>query len=255
MRKRPMLTMFVAATMTLAPIPSMAAEADPANLPNVAQPSPLLGAPSQSAVPSQDAASLQGTPSHVANLRELDALHSQIALLKAQLEIAKLKQGITDAGKPSGAGSALPGGGFHSPFGAAAPTNPLQGASPLQAASLPRVLSISGSGGNLSALLSMPDGGEMLVRPGMKLAGGMAVRRITANGVEVSGRHGLEGLPFAPGQASSGQGERTISSPSFAAPTFASPVSLPPMGGLPGSVPPMGPGAPQAGVPSADGGE
>ena len=240
------LTIPMLAILTLVAIPSMAAEAAPEKLPNVAPPSPLLGAPSQAVTPSPD---IDAVASDVANLRELDALHSQIALLKAQLEIAKLKQGITDAGKPGGAGSAMTGGGFPQQFsGMPAPMNSSRNAR------LPEVLSISGSGGNLSALLSMPDGGEMLVRPGMKIAGDMAVRGITANGVEVSGRHGLEGLPFASGQGSSGQGARNISSPSSPAMPFASP-SMPPMG-MPGAFSPMGAGAPpSARIPSAGGGE
>jgi len=196
-----------------------------------------------------DSARDVGSPP-VANLHELDVLHSQIALLKAQLEIAKLKQGITDAGRPSGASGPSSTGGIPSafPMGSSISQSPGQ-------ARLPQVLSISGSGANLSALLSMPGGGETLIRSGAKIAGGFTVRSITANGVEVSGRHGLEGLPFAAGAASSGQGigipqgVRNIPSPSF-----ASPVSMPPMGGMPGAAPGMGGNAPLQGANPLQGG-
>jgi type IV pilus biogenesis protein PilP len=184
-------------------------------------------------------------------------------LLKAQLEIAKLKQGITDAGRPSGTSGPSPTGGIPSAFPMGASISPAAGP-----ARLPQVLSISGSGANLSALLSMPNGGETLVRPGTKIAGGFTVRGITANGVEVSSRlaadrHGLEELPFAAGAASSGQGIGTTQGAmGIPSPSFASPVSMPPMGGMPGATPGMGGNALlqganplQDGAPALGGGE
>lgn len=228
------LTIPMLAILTLATIPSITAEADTENLSNVAQPSPPLSAPSQNAA------------SNGVSLRELDALHSQIALLKAQLEIAKLKQGITDAGKTAGAGSAMTGGFPRQLSGMPSPTDFSQNAS------IPEVLSISGSGSNLSAVLSLPHGGELPVRPGMKV-GELVVRSITANGVEVSGKHGVETLPFASGQGSSAQGAQNFQTPLSPSAPFISPISMP--SGMPGAPKPIGAVPPSGGIPSPDGGE
>ncbi|MHB8850086.1 MAG: type IV pilus biogenesis protein PilP [Acidithiobacillus ferriphilus] len=237
----------VSASTIASPLPKAAPSAGPTRLQDVS--------PSQS-------------PGHssVATIGELDVMYSQIVLLKGQLAVAKLKRGITDAGNPSGtAGTPLQGVNIPSAFPMG--TTPLQGANPLQAAGtedLPQVLSISGSGNDLTAQIAMPSGGETLVQTGAKVAGGFTVRSITANGVEVSGKRGLESLPFAPSRngfpASQGSGDGTPTS--FTPPSFAPPVSMPvpganpPMGGMPGSgAPGMGRGSPQAGVSSVGGGE
>ena len=208
--------------------------------------------------------------SSVATVGELDALYSQIAMLKGQLAVVKLKHGITEAGKPSGDegtpfqnANQSPYGGIPSAFPMG--TSPLQGASPSQGANslraartedLPQVLSISGSGTDLTAQIAMPSGGETLVQTGAKVAGGFTVRSITAHGVNVSGKHGLESLPFAP----SGNGFPEPQGAGDGTPTFAPPVSMlvpganPPMGVMPGSdAPGMGRGSPQAGVSSVGG--
>uniref|UniRef100_E6QB51 Type IV pilus biogenesis protein PilP n=1 Tax=mine drainage metagenome TaxID=410659 RepID=E6QB51_9ZZZZ len=209
--------------------------------------------------------------SSVATVGELDALYSQIALLKGQLAVAKLKHGITEAGKPSGdegtpfqSTNQSPYGGIPSAFPMG--TSPLQGASPSQRAAriegLPQVLSISGSGTDLTAQIAMPSGGETLVQTGAKVAGGFTVRSITAHGVNVSGKHGLESLPFAPSgngfPEPQGSGDGTPTS--FPPPSFAPPASMPapganpPMGGMPGSgAPGMGRESPQSGVSSIGG--
>jgi type IV pilus biogenesis protein PilP len=236
----------VSASAIASPLPKAAPSAGPTRL--------------QVASPSQGSGH-----SSVATVGELDALYSQIALLKGQLAVAKLKHGITDAGNPSGtAGTPLQGVNIPSAFPMG--TSPLQGANHLQAAGtedLPRVLSISGSGTDLTAQIAMPSGGETLVQTGTTVAGGFTVRSITANGVNVSGKHGLESLPFAPSRdgfpESQGSGDGTPTS--FTPPSFAPPVSMPvpgatpSMGGMPRSgAPGMGSG-PQADVSSVGGGE
>ena len=240
----------------------------------IASPLPQA-APSASPIRLQDVSPSQG-PGHssVATVGELDALYSQIALLKGQLAVAKLKHGITEAGKPSGdegtpfqSANQSPYGGIPSAFPMG--TSPLQGASPSQRAAgtkdLPQVLSISGSGTDLTAQIAMPSGGETMVQTGAKVARGFTVRSITAHGVTVSGKHGLESLPFAPSRDGfpGSQGSGNSNTTSFTPPSFAPPVSMPmpgvnplqgaspPMGDMPGSdAPGMGKGSPQASVSS-----
>lgn len=254
-------------------------------------PASAIASPLPKAAPSADPTRLQDVspsqgPGHssVATVGELDALYSQIALLKGQLAVAKLKHGITEAGKPSGDGGTPFQSANQSPYGGIPSTfpmgvSPLQGANPLRGAHslpaaeserLPQVLSISGSGSDLTAQIAMPSGGETLVQTGAKVAGGFTIRSITAHGVYVSGKHGLESLPFAPSRNGFPSSQRSADGTptSFTPPSFAPPVSMPmpganpvpganpPMGGMPGSgAPGMGRGSPQAGVSSVGGGE
>lgn len=125
---------------------------------------------------------------------ELDALHSKIALLKEQLAIAKLQHGIAEVKKNPDKGPQQP---IYT-----GPSVPVPSTSPIIAekTNLPHVLSIAGTGTDLVATLALPaDSGEISVHTGAKVTGGFTVRSITANGVEVVGKHGLKTLPFASG--------------------------------------------------------
>ncbi|MDD2859892.1 MAG: type IV pilus biogenesis protein PilP [Acidiphilium sp.] len=164
------------------------------------------------------------TPS--TTISQLDALHDQIAVLKQQLQIAKLKAGISDAGKSgSGASAATPTGfpgiGYGQPRQSAPVTSAPQ-------ASMPRVVSIDGRGSSLSAVLMMPDGGEVVATPGLGLGDGLTVHDVTASGVRVMKAGNLLPLPFISTQAS------TQASPEPVAPvSVPTPLAYPPS--LPGA--------------------
>lgn len=107
---------------------------------------------------------------------ELGQIQSEIAILKAKLELAKLKSGIS---KSSGGGAVL----AQEPEGA-----------------LPQVMTVQGMGNDLTADIALPDGGVQTVRKGSPL-GNMRVVSVTRDGVSVS-RHGrVETLPFSDGGA------------------------------------------------------
>lgn len=193
---------------------------------------PLQGAtPLQGANPLQIAAPLQGAMSDNptdGTAGQIDALNVRIAVLEAQLKIAKLQASIKKAkdGKPTASTGA---------------------ASPESRATLPRVESISGAGSRLSAMVSLPDGGRRIVTPGSRLPGGLVVRSVTKNGVEVSGKRGTEWLSFlngsASGDASSSQGVNQTPSPMFGS-SAGSPFPLQGVNPMGANPPPMGmPGA------------
>lgn len=135
---------------------------------------------------------------------ELSALTSQIAILKAQAAIANLKQQIAQTKRTTldsaGQGDVPPSataGQIDNP----APTD--------ENANLPRILSISGEGKRLSALLLTPEGGEVEVKPGTPLGNGIIVQSlltdavyITKNGYFIAlpfARSGVSNSPYAPG--------------------------------------------------------
>lgn len=126
---------------------------------------------------------------------QLDALHDHIAILKEQLQIAKLKAGIANAGKPATT-QALPGS-ISPGLGIAENAPPSPGAVHRHRATLPRVVSIDGRGARLSAVLLMPDGGEVIATPGLGLPGGLTVHDVSATGVRVMKAGTLFPLPFA----------------------------------------------------------
>lgn len=138
-------------------------------------------------------------PSPDTTVGEITTLRNQIAVLKEQLEIAKLKAGIKAATTPSapgqGQGPVLSG----YPGGQTTPSGP-QGDT-----RLPRVLSVAGRGSHLSATLELPGGGEVIAYPGLGLPGGLTVHDVTAQGVRVMKAGSLKVLPFADGEHDDGR--------------------------------------------------
>lgn len=108
---------------------------------------------------------------------QLTSLNDQIALLKAQLQIAQLQQQLAVAshssttvqsGVPAFPSSVIPPPTF---------TDTTQ--------NIPQILSISGRGKRLSAILQMPQGNEITVVPGTTLEDGAIVRYITPQTVMI----------------------------------------------------------------------
>ncbi|MHB1644626.1 MAG: type IV pilus biogenesis protein PilP [Acidithiobacillus sp.] len=122
---------------------------------------------------------------------------SRIAMLKMQLEIAKLNAGIAKAnaqakhpgGKTSQPmspyGGMLPAGGM--PSFSSVPSSKSSASVPapalLAATPAPRVLSLSGAGGHYQATLALPNGEVMTVVDGSRLGHGWRVRKVSAAGV------------------------------------------------------------------------
>lgn len=136
---------------------------------------------------------------------QLSSLISQITLLKAQLQVVQLKQQIaasarqiSDASQP--VSSPL----SRSPIGVLPPPPQLINKPQAGAAHTsnlvelePHILSIAGQGGQLSALLLMPGGGEVEVVPGTLLGDGSVVKAVSPQSVRVMQNGALVALPFA----------------------------------------------------------
>lgn len=127
-----------------------------------------------------------------------DSLSDQIAVLKQQVKIAKLKAQIANAGKsPSnggagGAGSLPPGVGFIGRARSGGQSAVRHRAKP----SLPEIVAIAGKGTQLIAELKMPAGGEVVASHGNTLSDGLVVRSVTPEGVSVVKDGKRVALPF-----------------------------------------------------------
>lgn len=124
------------------------------------------------------------TTSNVSTYGELSALTSQIAILKAQAEIAGLQQQINQTKRTT--------------------LDPSEQRSSVSSSSqvetnnnLPRILAISGRGKQLSALLLTPDGEEVEVKPGTPLEGGIVVQSLSTDAVYITQNGYFIALPFA----------------------------------------------------------
>lgn len=114
---------------------------------------------------------------------ELSSLTSQIAILKAQAEVASLQQQIAETKKNTG-NLAEQGGAVPQPPSA-------------RVNNLPQVLFISGRGQHLNALLLMPGGGEVEVKPGTPLGNGIVVQSLSMDSVYITQNGYFFALPFA----------------------------------------------------------
>lgn len=112
---------------------------------------------------------------------QLAALNDQIALLKAQVQVAQLQQELAVASHTTIMNQ--------------------DGAPPLSTSDLtqntPHILAISGRGKDLRALVQMPVGDEMMVLPGSILSDGAIVRSITPQSVIIFLNNQVLSLPFA----------------------------------------------------------
>lgn len=159
---------------------------------------------------------------------EIMQLQQQIAILEQQLKVAQLQKQIReaaakddDASKAAAAASSpqapMPLAARAAP--AVAPSNPPPAPPPL-----PQIVSISGAGNHLTAILLLPTGGQVVAYPAMGLPGGLTVHDVGPNGVHVMSGGELVDLPFE----GSGPAPVSTQAPS-AAPSFIQlPASSPP---------------------------
>uniref|UniRef100_E6QGP6 Type IV pilus biogenesis n=1 Tax=mine drainage metagenome TaxID=410659 RepID=E6QGP6_9ZZZZ len=209
-------------------------------------PLPALAGQADSATPSPGTMSSGEVPTPTTG--QIDALNGRIAVLEAQLKIAKLKASIKkEKGGGAAGASAIP---FQSAPYYPAPATTSGRVRVMPGAALPRVESITGAGDRLSAMVSLPDGGQRIVTTGSRLPGGLVVRAVTPSGVEVSGKGKDQWLSFVNGPAesvpppSAGLPSAGPQGPMFAFPaggsSFGPPAGLPPAGmnqtppGMPG---------------------
>lgn len=160
-----------------APTPAMAAVVKPL-------PPKLVAIASVAATPAN-----QNAASNSVLYRKLDELRSENAILTESLKNAELRSKISTAGvNPTGQFNPTPGGtkGF--------PDSTFPGSSaPLSA----QVQMVSGSGNNLTALISLSSGGSVPARVGSNIYGLGVVKSISLNEVVVASKNQTLSLPFA----------------------------------------------------------
>lgn len=184
----------------------------------------------------QDASSLSGDASGTITTQQIDNLNGRIAVLEAELKIAKLKASIKKANSTKASSIGLPG---------SSPAIPMQSSvlggyasfgSHAKGSSMPRVESIMGTHGRLSAMVSMPDGGQRIVKPGSHLSNGMIVQDVTPSGVEVNGKKGIQWLSFMNGNSDESVTHKdSISSTPFSNNIPPPPFTPPTMTSMPNS--------------------
>lgn len=127
--------------------------------------------------------------SSVALYHQLDVLRSQNAILTESLKNTELKNKISSVGKNSPGQLSLTPGGTASFPGSALPGP----SAPLSA----QVQMVSGSGSNLTAQISLPNGGSVAARVGSNISGLGVVKSISMNEVVVASKSQTTILPFA----------------------------------------------------------
>jgi type IV pilus biogenesis protein PilP len=112
-----------------------------------------------------------------ATIRQISGLNAQAQVLKAQLEIAKLKAAIRKAQADQASAATAPGNGAkHVSTPSSDRLTGAQNTSRAQRVpSLPKVLSVYGFGDRLTATL-LSDGGQVVVRAGDRINGGRILR-------------------------------------------------------------------------------
>ncbi|MBU2742282.1 type IV pilus biogenesis protein PilP [Acidithiobacillus albertensis] len=180
-------------------------------------------------------------------VQSLASVQSQIPVLQAQLEVAKLKKAIADVISGKKAGSDKP----SNPYGSAFPQSSIPSIMPpvqqvgtstaSHISNLPRVLSISGAQGRYQATLALPNGGVLPVFTGNRV-GHWVIQHIGPQGVLASHKGKTPvllmmsgGYTAQQGGTSSGNPVGPSSPPPFSPPNGAPPSNLmvPPPGMIP----------------------
>lgn len=132
----------------------------------------------------------QNASSNISLYRQLDELRSQNAVLTESLKNAELMNKISNVGKkPAEQISPAPGNFSGMPNNA----YPVSSSAPLSG----QVQMVSGSGKNLSALISLQNGGRVTARVGSNISGLGVVKSISLNEVVVANKTQTFILPFA----------------------------------------------------------
>ena len=129
------------------------------------------------------------TASPQTSYAQLAALNDQIALLKAQVQVAQLQQELAVA---THATTMVQNGVPDLPSSSITTL-----VSPHTTQTTPHIIAISGRGRRLSALVQMPQGDEMMVVPGTTLSNGAIVQSITPQSVVVLLNNQTLSLPFS----------------------------------------------------------
>lgn len=123
---------------------------------------------------------------------QLSALSDKIAILKAQAQIAQLQAEIS-AAKRNTDNSTM----TSNHVSSYSPSIPRPfSANPANSDDIPHIISISGRGRRLSALLQTPQGAQIETVPGTILENGMMVKSISPTSVKVIENNQVFFLPF-----------------------------------------------------------
>ena len=136
----------------------------------------------------------------VATVETMESLRSEVAVLKAQLDVAKARSDLDAATHAASASMS----------------------------SLPEIVSIYGTGSSLTAILSMPDGSRVRVAKGDRIHGGYTVDAIDHSEVIVRRGKKRSALLFAP-YSQSGQTQATAQPGMGMAPGMGMPMGSAPM--------------------------
>lgn len=164
---------------------------------------------------------------------EIMQLQQQIAILTQQLKVAQLQKQIRDAdAKDDDTNKAtLPSAAQTAPAPTPAPARATAAVAPPAPPPLPQVVSISGAGSHLTAVLLLPTGGEVVAYPAMGLPGGLTVHDVSPNGVHVMSGGDLVDLPFQGSGSAPLPAQAPSPAPSFIQlPTTSSAPFAPPPG-------------------------
>lgn len=133
-----------------------------------------------------------------ATVETMESLRSELAVLKAQLDVAKARADLDAATHAASASMS----------------------------NLPEIVSIYGTGSALTAILSMPDGSRVRVAQGDRIHGGYSVSMIDHTGVIVERGKKCSALSFAP-YSQPGQTRMTGLPGMGMAPSMGMPVGSP----------------------------
>jgi len=136
---------------------------------------------------------LAGTAHAESSLYEqLDSLRSQNAILAETLKNKEIQSKIENLDARGEASAPVTTGDF-SPSSMPSASSPAS----VEPARPPQVQMVSGVGGALTALITLPGGGSIAARIGTRIPDTGVVKSISAHEVLVVGKSGLVSLPFA----------------------------------------------------------
>jgi type IV pilus biogenesis protein PilP len=174
-----------ASTIPPAPKPAPTPEATPA--------------PTHVPVPAQAPQTVQPTSANTLFYRQLDELRSQNAVLAERLKNAELQNKLNEAGRTPLSVPALSSMAAQTPQGGTnyAAQSIMSNSNQSESSSSVQFIKVSGSSNNLTALLSLPNGGQLPVRIGTQVAGLGTVKSISLHEIVISGKKKEVAIPFS----------------------------------------------------------